>query len=502
MFIPERVVVHHSLTKDSKTVSWDAIRRYHMDPAGPYKMLDIGYHCLPAGGLVSSPVGFTPIENVAIGDKVVGLDGNPSEVRQAYVRKYAGDMVQVKALKCLPVWLTENHPVLTTRMLRCKFPSERNHTCFPDCKWRENKRCSLTYDLEFKWLLAGELSSEDWLVIPKMRQQRGEPIVDEKLAYFLGFWLAEGTTQRNTICLWNHDEEQNKRNVNLIEELGLAVGKISRYSEAVRFSSEKWATWLRANCGVTATKKRIPSAIFCSDDKVVRSFLVGLFDGDGSFSRGKKGSSRLLYTSSLNVCGGVIGLCSRFGVLPSIRSTPIRGWQKNPNYCISLPIVQANKVFPGMFETKQNNRGYYYQTEDNFFVPVSEIRRAPDEVTKVYNIQTMDHTFSIPFVTHNCGVELVGDHYEAFMGRMWNKAGAHVKGYNQDSLGLCIIGNFDVVRPKREQLVLAAKVVKLWLELFHLTTDDVFPHHAFAAEKSCPGILFPMDEFKGLIDST
>lgn len=118
-----------------------------------------------------------------------------------------------------------------------------------------------------------------------------------------------------------------------------------------------------------------------------------------------------------------------------------------------------------------------------------------------YHTRTLKPPFSD--IGYHAGVELVlsGDEaeYEILMGRTWDKTGAHVRGHNHDSLGICFVGNYDKISPRKEMLKAGAKVIALWLKLFNLSVDDIYSHHNFDIHKTCPGKLFDMEYLKLLV---
>ena len=109
-------------------------------------------------------------------------------------------------------------------------------------------------------------------------------------------------------------------------------------------------------------------------------------------------------------------------------------------------------------------------------------------------------------IGYHAGVELVmsgGElYYEILMGRMWDVSGAHTRGHNQNSLGICFIGNYDRIPPRKEMLETGAKVIALWLKLFGLTVEDIYSHHNFNINKSCPGKMFDMEHLIRLVQKT
>ena len=101
-------------------------------------------------------------------------------------------------------------------------------------------------------------------------------------------------------------------------------------------------------------------------------------------------------------------------------------------------------------------------------------------------------------IAYNVLVEKIGDTYEAIMGRPWDWNGAHTLGHNEKSLGICLIGNFNLDPPPSEQLAMAAKIVAFWMRLYSIPVTEIYPHKALN-QTSCPGDSFDMAALKAIL---
>jgi len=90
-------------------------------------------------------------------------------------------------------------------------------------------------------------------------------------------------------------------------------------------------------------------------------------------------------------------------------------------------------------------------------------------------------------IGYNFGIEDIGGHLEILIGRMPNEEGAHTIGQNIGSIGICVVGNFDIdpVTDKHKQYI--QKLIR-WLQLaYRIPFTELYGHRNFASYKSCPG---------------
>ncbi|KRF99234.1 uncharacterized protein Dwil_GK27829, partial [Drosophila willistoni] len=84
---------------------------------------------------------------------------------------------------------------------------------------------------------------------------------------------------------------------------------------------------------------------------------------------------------------------------------------------------------------------------------------------------------------------LIGGDGRVYVGRGWDRQGAHTKGYNADSLGISFIGTFTKIQPPKRQQVACQLLIAEGVKLGVLAKDyQLYGHRQMSATES-PGEL-------------
>lgn len=99
----------------------------------------------------------------------------------------------------------------------------------------------------------------------------------------------------------------------------------------------------------------------------------------------------------------------------------------------------------------------------------------------------------------------IGYHYviegegQVVLGRPVGIAGAHVKGDNKHTIGICVVGNFEREEPHEKQLEALDLLLRGLMAVYELERKDIYVHREHSrASTDCPGtnLLAYVDEWR------
>jgi len=97
---------------------------------------------------------------------------------------------------------------------------------------------------------------------------------------------------------------------------------------------------------------------------------------------------------------------------------------------------------------------------------------------------------------------LIGNGYltgdgEIYQGRDIERIGAHAKGHNQDSLGIALIGNYNISKPTEKQWESLIELLYSQCDMYDLQPRDIYGHKELeGTDTSCPGRNINMDKVR------
>ena len=417
--------------------------------------------CVPPDTIVSGS--YKPIIQISEGDLVLGRDGKHTKVLETLCRPYNGIVVKIHATGVLPIITTPEHPILVVTGISYdggyhwhKFttPYWKKAIEINAGRYREDNTTKCDFlvipipkgEYITRKINLYKYTTPHGYVVAQRRKKLVEFPLNEETAWLLGVYVAEGSITKDSIIYFSfgkHEKELHEKTMRIIRKLGYKPIKREKETAIViEFYSRILARTLKEWCGDKAINKRIPEFILYHKDlNIVKAFLRGYFDGDGSLTKSHKD----YYTISFSTVSKVLALqlqllFARFGILVPIfeeyrKEGRIGNRVVRANICYELK-TSKDKVFEILdLNVKQKKRKRVYNKghrvfNDYIIVMVKNVEYL-NYRGYVYNLETEDNTYLVNnVIVHNCK-EDVGMFLGSSTGEILEKIKTLVKEFQQ-----------------------------------------------------------------------
>ena len=365
--------------------------------------------CLTENTKIYTNPRFQSLRELNKQDRIAGLRKEQT-ILSKFGREYQGDIIQIKP-QYLPIAeMTPEHPMLVGEVQHFG----RTHKVKTgDILWKEAKDVQTTenrakvYDCvlvpaSFKLWHHRKLDLRPFIhCTGKTALPWWLPLTKE-LAEFMGWYVAEGNPIFNKALVFSlskMETENIERIRELAKQLGytsyIAYGKGQSIQIIVnsRVLSRVFPSWF----GRGARNKQVPSFLMKESSKeIIKAFLSGYMKGD-SYDRGANFSAKTVSEQ----------LARQLQMIFLRLSLPVSYSEAFPKWSIidGRPITGGKQfLLQGYHRTNESTR--YFKKKGFYWFPIRHKEAVPFS-GRVYNIETEQGIYLLPFVVHNCGMNRV-----------------------------------------------------------------------------------------------
>ena len=256
----------------------------------------------------------------------------------------------------------------------------------------ERAKSNIRHDLLIQYLLALEIPFESFVYTycTPLQNHRLPPILDIPLAQFIGYWIGDGNTEKERVCLSEQDPQLSNYYAEHAKKLFNANVQVKHRKEKGYFETRIYGKpivkFLQSEFPEKhgALESEIPKKVLRSPDNVVAAFLKGIFDAEGYVSDRGLG----LGINNKKLAKQLQLALLRFGIITSVHPYDNRRnpYSKNIRYTLQTRETRSLELFQkqiGFSSEAKNKKLNAHIQKGNTRSVVRQIPTPGSEVRKI-----------------------------------------------------------------------------------------------------------------------